>query len=30
VPWALKDRFERAPFMEVDPRPWAPELFNEK
>ena len=27
VPWALKDRFERAPFMEVDPRPWAPELF---
>ena len=30
VPWALKDRFERAPFMEVDPRPWAPELFADK
>jgi len=28
VPWALKDRFERAPFMEVDPRPWAPDLFD--
>ncbi|EMJ6427363.1 UbiD family decarboxylase [Enterobacter hormaechei] len=28
VPWALKSRFERAPFMEVDPTPWAPELFK--
>ncbi|HDT6026425.1 TPA: UbiD family decarboxylase [Enterobacter cloacae subsp. cloacae] len=30
VPWALKARFERAPFMEVDPTPWAPELFSDK
>lgn len=30
VPWALKDCFERAPFMEVDPRPWAPDLFDTK
>lgn len=28
VPWALKDRFERAPFMDVDPRPFAPSLFE--
>ena len=28
VPRALKSRFERAPFMEVDPTPWAPELFK--
>ncbi|QUT16483.1 UbiD family decarboxylase [Rahnella inusitata] len=28
VPFALKDRFVRAPFQEVDPRPFAPELFD--
>lgn len=28
VPWALKSQFERAPFMEVDPTPWAPALFQ--
>jgi len=27
VPWALKSRFERAPFKEVDPVPFAPEYF---
>ncbi len=27
VPWALKSHFERAPFADVDPRPFAPEYF---
>ena len=27
VPWALKAHFERAPFADVDPRPFAPEYF---
>ncbi len=27
VPWDLKSHFERAPFAEVDPRPFAPEYF---
>lgn len=27
VPFELKDHFERAPFLEVDPAKWAPELF---
>ncbi|MFV3243355.1 hypothetical protein ACNI5M_36340, partial [Klebsiella pneumoniae] len=25
--WALKSHFERAPFADVDPRPFAPEYF---
>lgn len=29
VPFDLKDKFKRAEFMEVDPRPFAPELFND-
>lgn len=28
VPFALKEHFKRAQFREVDPRPFAPELFN--
>ena len=27
VPFALKDRFKRAHFKDVDPRPYAPDLF---
>jgi gallate decarboxylase subunit C len=30
VPFTLKEHFRRAQFREVDPRPFAPELFNEK
>lgn len=29
VPFAQKDRFMRAPFLEVDPAHWVPELFPE-
>jgi 4-hydroxy-3-polyprenylbenzoate decarboxylase len=29
VPFALSEHFKRAQFREVDPRPFAPELFNE-
>jgi gallate decarboxylase subunit C len=28
VPYALKDKFQRAQFMEVDPSRWAPSLFE--
>jgi 4-hydroxy-3-polyprenylbenzoate decarboxylase len=28
VPWALKDKFQRSKFMEVDYKKYAPELFK--
>lgn len=28
-PWPLREKFARAPFREVDPRPYAPDLFEE-
>jgi 4-hydroxy-3-polyprenylbenzoate decarboxylase len=28
VPFHMKDHFKRAQFVEVDPTPWAPELFK--
>ncbi len=28
VPYHLKERFKRAPFLDVDPAKWAPELFK--
>lgn len=28
VPWHLKERFRRAPFVDVDPEPFAPALFG--
>jgi 4-hydroxy-3-polyprenylbenzoate decarboxylase len=30
VPWALKSRFERAPFADVDPRPFAPDYLAKR
>jgi UbiD family decarboxylase len=27
-PWKMKTHFERAPFRDVDPRPYAPDLFE--
>lgn len=30
APFHLRGEFERAKFMEVDPRPWAPSLFDDK
>ena len=30
IPFRLKDRFQRAKFMDVDPAHWLPELFEEK
>jgi 4-hydroxy-3-polyprenylbenzoate decarboxylase len=30
VPFHLREHFVRAQFAEVDPRPFAPELFPEK
>ncbi|WP_322095673.1 UbiD family decarboxylase [Paraburkholderia bannensis] len=30
APFHLRGEFERAKFMEVDPRPWAPTLFNDQ
>jgi UbiD family decarboxylase len=29
VPFALREEFVRAPFRDVDPRPWAPGMFGE-
>jgi gallate decarboxylase subunit C len=29
APFALREEFVRAPFRDVDPRPWAPELFGD-
>lgn len=29
-PWKMKKEFERAPFRDVDPRPFAPDLFPEE
>lgn len=28
-PWKMRKEFERAPFQDVDPRPFAPDLFEE-
>jgi 4-hydroxy-3-polyprenylbenzoate decarboxylase len=28
VPWHMRDEFKRAEFMDVDPRPFAPPLFE--
>lgn len=28
VPYELKDRFQRASFLEIDPKPFAPDLFK--
>jgi 4-hydroxy-3-polyprenylbenzoate decarboxylase len=30
APFHLRGEFERAKFMEVDPRPWAPSLFDDQ
>ncbi|MGZ5961225.1 MAG: hypothetical protein ACXWLE_09080, partial [Rhizomicrobium sp.] len=30
VPFSLKDHFKRAQFRDVDPRPFAPDLFSEE